>query len=77
MSYTQWDKGFLEGWKSGREAGLRAVREEDRGLASRLRRQERHERNRDQVVVAREDEPHGASVAADRLMLRDRLCGER
>lgn len=28
MSYTQWDKGFLEGWKSGREAGLRAVREE-------------------------------------------------
>lgn len=27
MSYTQWDKGFLEGYASGREAGLQSVRE--------------------------------------------------
>lgn len=27
MSYTQWDKGFLEGHACGRKAGVRAVRE--------------------------------------------------
>lgn len=27
MSYTQWDKGFLEGYRCGQERELREVRE--------------------------------------------------